>query len=95
MFARGGEGLEVSGLSCVIGCAAGGTLLMPHLLIFERSGGIMSLWVVVTMVLLQEEPQPVAGARQRPGGVTTAQPQRVRFYLLFFSTACALVVITV
>ena len=47
MFARGGEGLEVSGLSFVNAWLCCRRNLMPHLLIFERDEGITNLRAVV------------------------------------------------
>ena len=35
---------------------------------------------ILVTLLAQEDPEPVNGARARPGAVTTAQPQRVRFF---------------
>ena len=45
-------------------------LIVKFVVILER---------VLVRVLVQEDPEPVNGARARPGTVTTAQPQRVRF----------------
>ena len=35
---------------------------------------------ILVTLLAQEDPEPANGARARPGAVTTAQPQRVRFF---------------
>ena len=53
-------------------------MISPLMIMVDSIGAILVQYGAI--LLVQEDPEPVNGARARPGSVTTAQPQRVRSF---------------